>query len=80
MTSSRREPSAVSHEEQPEVTTSSGDRSGPGAAERADSDWAPSRRTFVCRSGKLLVYAAPLVQMFRPTSALAATGDSQLTV
>jgi hypothetical protein len=79
MTSSRRDPPAVNHEEPPEVTTSSGDRIGPGAAERDDPDRGPSRRTFVCRSGKLLVYAAPLVQMFRPTSALAATGDSQIT-
>jgi hypothetical protein len=69
----------VNHEETPEVTTSSGDRSVPDAAERVEPDDAPSRRTFVCRGGKLLVYAAPLVQMFRPTSALAATGASLLT-
>jgi hypothetical protein len=69
----------VNREESPENTRAAGDGFGPDATERVDSDRAPSRRAFVCRSGKLLVYAAPLVQMFRPTSALAATGDSQIT-
>lgn len=36
----------------------------------------PTRRAMLRRGGKLLIYAAPLIQVFRPTQALAGSGAS----
>lgn len=39
----------------------------------------PTRRTMITKGGKLLVYTAPLVQLFRPSQALAASGASPVS-
>lgn len=36
----------------------------------------PARRAFIGRSGKLLIYTPPLIQLFIPTRALAASPSS----
>lgn len=43
----------------------------PGADDRD-----PTRRSVLRRGGRLLVYTAPLVQLFHPTQALAVSGLS----
>ncbi len=48
--------------------------------EEASPDGDAARREFIRKGGKLLVYSAPFVQLFRPSVALAATGDSLITV
>ena len=51
----------------------------PGA-DNAGLENGSTRRAFVRRGGKLLIYSAPLVQLFRPSKAFAASpGLSGLT-
>lgn len=40
------------------------------------SSQAPGRREFLGRSGKLLIYVPPAIQLFIPTKALAASPSS----
>jgi hypothetical protein len=46
------------------------------AAGNNDTNVHPTRRTVVTKTAKLLVYSAPLIQLFRPSQALAASGVS----
>lgn len=49
---------------------------GEEAIESADAVVTHSRRTVMSGGAKLLVYSAPLIQLFRPSEALAASGMS----
>ncbi len=49
------------------------DVQAPAEVGQAASGEEPTRRSFVRKGGKLLVYSSPLIQLFRPKQALAAS-------
>jgi hypothetical protein len=52
---------------------------GLGSADEIAGDADDTRRRFLCQSARKLAYAAPVVMLFKPRSALAASGGTQIT-
>ncbi|MEE9296364.1 MAG: hypothetical protein V3W34_15575 [Phycisphaerae bacterium] len=57
--------------------TDAGTKLSPAAAHTDQQG--PTRRKVLQRSGRLLMYSAPMIHLFRPTEALAATGASPVS-